>query len=300
MHSHMRGRIPQVLRALRTPLVSSVKRTGTGTERWISTSVPKGFARKEPASTPSTQGSRPPSNGHSVLRAPWRHLGERVLNKRAACWQDTLGPGGCVEDLGADYNDPRDRAQNPQGFTWSCCQARGDQRECSRSGYGRPPQCTPYSAHVWRPYNDEDDDVPWKYKSRRCNVCAAWECDVCPKGGTHQWAYTRPGKKKSSVRCDKCKQPPAEGVDRTEVRNPFKKEKPRPHQGERELRDGWEDDYYEYAGDEDVHAPPNERDNPEYYVWTCCGQPCDEGDECPDYEGSNYDSSDEGDDDDDW
>ena len=44
--------------------------------------------------------------------------------------------------------------------------------------------------------NEEDDDDPCKKSSRRCNVCAAWECDACPEGGTHQWAYTRPGKQK--------------------------------------------------------------------------------------------------------
>ena len=84
---------------------------------------------------------------------------------------------------------------------------------------------------------------------------------------------------------------------REHVRKPFKKKTVRPpHQGEQELRDGWEDDYYEYAEDEYVHAPPNPRDNPEYYIWTCCGQPCDEaGDECPEATDYNEATSDESD-----
>jgi hypothetical protein len=215
-----------------------------------------------------------------------------VVNRQHSCWQDEMSPEGYVEQIGADCDDPEDRARHPEGLTWSCCRARGDKRECSL--WRRPPRCSRHDAHVWRPYSTDDDAS--KRPSRRCNRCAVWECDTCPRGGAHQWAFTRPGKQLSSARCDRCHQPFAKGADRSEVRNPFKKEKR--HQGERELRDGWEDDYYEYSGDEDVHEQPNPDSYPEYYVWTCCGIACDEGDNCPEASGSESEGAGEASDED--
>ena len=216
------------------------------------------------------------------VRAPWRHTGRKELNPKHPCWQDELGPGGRIDVLGADPNDPRDCQQYPEGFTWTCCRRTGDKLECGN--YQMPCKCSPFTAHQWRPCSTQDDtDCRAKGSSRRCNVCGAWEMDTCPRrNGPHAWSFSRARRagehsdeyERKAVKCDACHQqltPECEVESRP--RNPFKKQ--REHEGELELRDGWEDDFYEYEEDVAVHAPPNPQDNPDFYVWSCCGEPGD-------------------------